>query len=64
MSISEFSKKEITKGIEEHKGEAGLLKSTLSNFIKEILIENLIKGEKNIYPLIDKISLTYINYLS
>ena len=49
MSISEFSKKEITKGIEEHKGEAGLLKSTLSNFIKEILIENLIKGEKNIY---------------
>jgi hypothetical protein len=64
LSISEFSKKEITKGIEEHKGEAGLLKSTLSNFIKEILIENLIKGEKNIYPLIDKISLTYINYLS
>ena len=62
--MSEFSKKETTKGIEEHKGEAGLLKSTLSNFIKEILIENLIKGEKNIYPLIDKISLTYINYLS
>ena len=64
MSMSEFRKKEIIKGTEEHKGEAGLPKSTLSNFIKEILIENLIKGEKNIYPLIDKISLTYINYLS
>ncbi len=64
MSMSEFRKKEIIKGTEEHKGEAGLPKSTLSNFIKEILIENHVKGEKTIYPLIEKISLTYINYLS
>ena len=64
MSMSEFRKKEIIKGTEEHKGEAGLPKSTLWNFIKEILIQNQVKGEKNIYPLIDKISLSYINYLS
>ena len=48
MSMSEFRKKEIIKGTEEHKGEAGLLKSTLSNFIKEILIENHVKVEKYI----------------
>jgi len=48
MSMSEFRKKEIIKGTEEHKGEAGLPKSTLSNFIKEILIENHVKVEKYI----------------
>ena len=38
MSMSEFRKKEIIKGTEEHKGEAGLPKSTLWNFIKELKI--------------------------
>ena len=64
MSIPGYTSNEIIKVGEDHKGEAGLPKSTLWNFIKEILIQNQVKGEKNIYPLIDKISLTYINYLS
>jgi hypothetical protein len=59
-----LSSTDFTKANEEHKGEAGLPKSTLWNFIKEVLTQNQVKGEKNIYPLIDKISLTYINYLS
>jgi hypothetical protein len=64
MNIPGYSSNEIIKVGEDHKGEAGLPKSTLWNFIKEILIQNQVKGEKNIYPLLDKISLTYINYLS
>ena len=64
MSIPGYTSNEIIKVGEDHKGEAGLPKSTLWNFIKEILIQNQVKGEKNIYPLIDKISLSYINYLS
>ena len=64
MNIPGYSSNEIIKVGEDHKGEAGLPKSTLWNFIKEILIQNQVKGEKNIYPLIDKISLSYINYLS
>ena len=64
MSIPGYTSNEIIKVGEDHKGEEGLPKSTLWNFIKEILIQNQVKGEKNIYPLIDKISLTYINYLS
>ena len=64
MNIPGYTSNEIIKVGEDHKGEAGLPKSTLWNFIKEILIQNQVKGEKNIYPLIDKISLTYINYLS
>ena len=64
MNMHPLSSTDFTKGNEEHKGEAGLPKSTLWNFIKEVLTQNQVKGEKNIYPLIDKISLTYINYLS
>ena len=64
MNIPGYTSNEIIKVGEDHKGEAGLPKSTLWNFIKEILIQNQVKGEKNIYPLIDKISLSYINYLS
>ena len=44
--------------------EVGLPKSTLWNFIKEVLAENNVKGEKAICPLIDKITIHYINYLS
>ena len=64
MNMHPYPGSDITKGNEDHKGEAGLPKSTLWNFIKEVLVQNQVKGEKNIYPLIDKISLTYINYLS
>ena len=63
MNMHPLSSTDFTKA-NEHKGEAGLPKSTLWNFIKEVLTQNQVKGEKNIYPLIDKISLTYINYLS
>ena len=64
MNMHPLSSTDFTKGNEDHKGEAGLPKSTLWNFIKEVLTQNQVKGEKNIYPLIDKISLSYINYLS
>ena len=62
--MNSFHQSHSPKLKEEHKLEAGLPKSPLYNFIKEILKENEVKGEKNIYPLIEKISLTYINYIS
>ena len=38
MNIPGYSSNEIIKVGEDHKGEAGLPKSTLSNFIKELKI--------------------------
>ena len=35
-----LSSTDFTKANEEHKGEAGLPKSTLWNFIKEVLTQN------------------------
>ena len=55
MSIPGYTSNEIIKVGEDHKGEAGLPKSTLWNFIKEVLTQNQVKGEKNIYPLIEVI---------
>ena len=51
MNMHPLSSTDFTKANEEHKGEAGLPKSTLWNFIKEVLTQNQVKGEKNIYPL-------------
>ena len=44
--------------------EVGLPKSTLWNFIKEVLTQNKVKADRNIYQLIDKLSIQYINYVS
>ena len=35
--------------------EVGLPKSTLWNFIKEVLTQNKVKADRNIYQLIDKL---------
>ena len=44
--------------------EVGLPKSTLWNFIKEVLTQNKVKADRSIYQLIDKLSIQYINYVS
>ena len=44
--------------------EVGLPKSTLWNFIKEELNQNKVKADRNIYQLIDKICIRYVNYVS
>ena len=45
MNMHPLSSTDFTKGNEDHKGEAGLPKSTLWNFIKEVLTQNQVKGE-------------------
>jgi histone H3/H4 len=44
--------------------EIGLPKSTLNNFIKEVLQQNKVKGDKSIYTLLDKITIRYVKYVS
>lgn len=52
------------KDINEDITEIGLPKSCLITFVKEILTKNKIRGDKNIIPMLDKISKTYVTYLS
>lgn len=44
--------------------DKGLPKSCLINFSKEILDKNKVRGDKNLIPMLDKISKVYVAYLS
>ena len=44
--------------------DIGLPKSSLHSFVKEILTKNKVRGDKNIIPMLDKISRTYVTYIS
>ena len=44
--------------------DIGLPKSSLHNFVKEILAKNKVRGDKNIIPMLDKISRQYVTYIS
>ena len=44
--------------------EIGLPKSCLNSFVKEILAKNKVRGDKNIIPMLDKISKLYVTHLS
>lgn len=52
------------KNLNEDITEIGLPKSCLITFVKEILTKNKMRGDKNIIPMIDKISKSYVTYLS
>lgn len=44
--------------------DIGLPKSCLNSFAKEILNKNKVRGDRNIIPMLDKISKLYVTYLS
>ena len=44
--------------------EIGLPKSCLNSFVKEILTKNKVRGDRNIIPMLDKISKLYVTHLS
>ena len=50
--------------INEDINDIGLPKSSLHNFVKEILAKNKVRGDKNIIPMLDKISRQYVTYIS
>ena len=50
--------------INEDINDIGLPKSSLHSFVKEILSKNKVRGDKNIIPMLDRISRTYVTYIS
>ena len=50
--------------ITEEINDIGLPKSSLHSFVKEILTKNKVRGDKNIIPMLDKISRLYVTYIS
>lgn len=44
--------------------DIGLPKSSLHSFVKEILTKNKVRGDKNIIPMLDKISKLYVTHIS
>ena len=50
--------------LNEDINDIGLPKSSLNSFVKEILQNNKVRGDKNIIPMLDKISRLYVTYIS
>ena len=50
--------------INEDINDIGLPKSSIHSFVKEILSKNKVRGDKNIIPMLDRISRTYVTYIS
>jgi histone H3/H4 len=50
--------------INDDMNDIGLPKSSLHSFVKEILSKNKVRGDKNIIPMLDKISRLYVTYIS
>ena len=44
--------------------DIGLPKSSLHSFVKEILTKNKVRGDKNIIPMLDKISRLYVSKIA
>ena len=65
-SISQKNSEEMLNNQElnEDINDIGLPKSSLHSFVKEILTKNKVRGDKNIIPMLDKISRTYVTYIS
>lgn len=51
---------ELTEDI----NDIGLPKSSLNSFVKEFLTKNKVRGDKNIIPMLDKISRYYVTFIS
>ena len=65
-SISQKNSEEMLNNQElnEDINDIGLPKSSLHSFVKEILSKNKVRGDKNIIPMLDKISRTYVTHIS
>jgi histone H3/H4 len=50
--------------INEDINDIGLPKSSLQSFVKEILTKNKVRGDKNIIPMLDRISRIYVTHIS
>ena len=50
--------------LNEDINDIGLPKSSLHSFVKEILTKNKVRGDKNIIPMLDKISRLYVTHIS
>ena len=48
----------------DFRNESGLPKSTLTNFIKDVLNTHKVKWDKNVYTAVDKIAISYLNYVA
>ncbi len=52
------------RDMQEDINDIGLPKSSLHSFVKEILTKNKVRGDKNIIPMLDKISKLYVTHIS
>ena len=50
--------------LNEDINDIGLPKSSLHSFVKEFLTKNKVRGDKNIIPMLDKISRYYVTFIS
>ena len=50
--------------LNEEINDIGLPKSSLHSFVKEFLSKNKVRGDKNIIPMLDKISRYYVTFIS
>ena len=50
--------------LNEDINDIGLPKSSLHSFVKEFLTKNKVRGDKNIIPMLDKISRYYVTFVS
>ena len=64
--INQKSSSEILneQDMPEDINDIGLPKSSLHSFVKEILTKNKVRGDKNIIPMLDKISKLYVTHIS
>ena len=64
--INQKSSSEILneQDMPEDINDIGLPKSSLHSFVKEILTKNKVRGDKNIIPMLDKISRLYVTHIS
>ena len=63
--VEKISKElENSPELNEENNDIGLPKSSLHSFVKEFLTKNKVRGDKNIIPMLDKISRYYVTFIS
>ena len=63
--VEKISKElENSPELNEENNDIGLPKSSLHSFVKEFLTKHKVRGDKNIIPMLDKISRYYVNFIS
>ena len=63
--VEKISKElENSRELNEESNDIGLPKSSLHSFVKEFLTKHKVRGDKNIIPMLDKISRYYVTFIS